>query len=310
MNTWLRYHVSAICLALAQFRRSPGHFFFNILVLSMTLALPFSGITLLDNIQSVTRQLSVSPEISLFLKQNTERADAQNMEQSIRQLLRKDNITADIIFIPKEAALNSLEEKTGLNEIADSLGKNPLPDSYIIRLSESAPDGTTLSARIESLTAQLQKLSATDKVQIDSDWTKRLAALLGVMRMGLLFLGIVLAIVVIVVTFNTIRLQVLMHLDEITLSWHVGASRAYIRRPFCYMGIFFGLFSGVLALIFVDLSLYPFNNAINELAQLYGSDFRLSPLNPGTSAVLLLACAALGWLGAVLSVNRQLRKIY
>ena len=98
MNTWFRYHVSAICLALAQFRRSPGHFFFNILVLSMTLALPFGGITLLDNIQSVTGQLYVSPEISLFLKQNTERADAQAMEQSIRQLLRKDNIAADIIF--------------------------------------------------------------------------------------------------------------------------------------------------------------------------------------------------------------------
>ena len=310
MNTWFRYHVSAICLALAQFRRSPGHFFFNILVLSMTLALPFGGITLLDNIQSVTGQLSVSPEISLFLKQNTERADAQAMEQSIRQLLRKDNIAADIIFIPKEAALDSLEEKTGLNDMAGPLGKNPLPDSYIIRLSDNMPDGTTLSARIDAITSQLQKLPETDKVQIDSDWTKRLAALLGVMRMGLVFLGGVLCSVLMCCTFNTIRLQVLMHLDEITLSWHVGANRAYIRRPFCYMGIFLGLFSGCLALILVGLSLYPFNSAINELAQLYGSDFRLSPLNPGTSVILLLASAALGWLGALLSVNRQLRKIY
>ncbi len=310
MNTWLRYHVSAIRLALAQFRRSPGHFFFNILVLSMTLALPFGGITLLDNIQSVTGRLSVSPEISLFLKQNTERANAQAMEPAIKQLLGTSKIAAEVIFIPKETALDSLEEKTGLQGMADSLGKNPLPDSYIIRLSDNTPDGTTLSARIETLTGQLQQLPETDKVQIDSAWTKRLAALLGIMRMGLVFLGIVLGIVVIIVTFNTIRLQVLMHLDEITLSWHVGASRAYIRRPFCYMGIFLGLFSGVLALILVGLSLYPFNSAINELAQLYGSDFRLSPLNPGTSAILLLASATLGWLGALLSVNRQLRKIY
>lgn len=149
-----------------------------------------------------------------------------------------------------------------------------------------------------------------DKVQIDSAWTKRLAALLGVLRMGLLFLAVVLSVVVIVVTFNTIRLQVLMHLDEITLAWHVGASRAYIRRPFYYMGIFLGLFSGCFALLLIDLSLYPFNSAIHELTRLYGSDFQLTPLDPLLSVILLLASATLGWLGALLSVNRQLRKIY
>ena len=309
MKIWFRHHVAAICHALAQFRRSPGHFFFNILVLSMTLALPFGGMTILDNIRSVTEQLSVSPEISIFLKQEISRDRTIAMEQSIHKILRTDHQKAEILFIPKETALESLQKKTGMNDIADSLGRNPLPDSYVIRLPDNMSSGTALAAQIESVVHQLQKLPGIDKVQIDSDWTKRLAALLSVLRMGLLFLAIILSIVVIVVTFNTIRLQVLMHLDEITLSWHVGASRAYIRRPFYYMGIFLGLFSGCFALLLINLSLIPFNSALYELTQLYGSSFQLTPLNPVISVILLGASAALGWLGALLSVNRQLRRI-
>ena len=308
MNIWFSNHINAIGNALAQFRHSPGHFFFNILVLAMTLALPFGGITLLDNVQSVTRQLSVSPEISVFLKADASAADVAAAEQSINRIFQAESQNIELVFIAKDAALQSLQKKTGLADVIDSLGNNPLPDSYVVRLKDGA-ENRNLSAQIESAAAQLQKIPSVDKVQVDSDWTKRLAALLSVMRMGLLFLAIILSIVVIVVTFNTIRLQVLLHLDEITVSWHIGASRAYIRRPFYYMGIFLGLFSGIIALILIDLCLYPFNTVIVELAQLYGSSFQLTPLGPLVSAILLAGSAALGWLGAILSVNRQLWKI-
>lgn len=310
MKIWFRQHASAIRQALVQFYRSPGHFFFNILVLSMTLVLPFGGMTILDNIQSITEQLSVSPEISVFLKKDIHRDHIAEIEHAIHGIMQTDHQKAEVVFISKEAALESLQKKTGLNEIADSLGRNPLPDAYIIRLPDNMPSRAELTMQIESAVNQLQKLPGIDKVQIDSDWTKRLAALLSILRMSLLFLAMILSIVVIVVIFNTVRLQVLMHINEITLSWHVGASRAYIRRPFYYMGFFLGLFSGFFALVLIDLSLIPFNSAIYELAQLYGSDFQLVPLNPVISAVLLGTSSALGWFGALLSVNRQLKRIY
>lgn len=310
MKIWFRQHASAIRQALVQFYRSPGHFFFNILVLSMTLVLPFGGMTILDNIQSITEQLSVSPEISVFLKKDIHRDRIAEIEHAIHGIMQTDHQKAEVVFISKETALESLQKKTGLNEIADSLGRNPLPDAYIIRLPDNMPSRAELTMQIESAVNQLQKLPGIDKVQIDSDWTKRLAALLSVLRMSLLFLAMILSIVVIVVIFNTVRLQVLMHINEITLSWHVGASRAYIRRPFYYMGFFLGLFSGFFALVLIDLSLIPFNSAIYELAQLYGSDFQLVPLNPVISAVLLGTSSALGWFGALLSVNRQLKRIY
>lgn len=310
MKIWFRQHASAIRQALVQFYRSPGHFFFNILVLSMTLVLPFGGMTILDNIQSITEQLSVSPEISVFLKKDIHRDHIAEIEHAIHGIMQTDHQKAEVVFISKEAALESLQKKTGLKEIADSLGRNPLPDAYIIRLPDNMPSRAELTMQIESAVNQLQKLPGIDKVQIDSDWTKRLAALLSILRMSLLFLAMILSIVVIVVIFNTVRLQVLMHINEITLSWHVGASRAYIRRPFYYMGFFLGLFSGFFALVLIDLSLIPFNSAIYELAQLYGSDFQLVPLNPVISAVLLGTSSALGWFGALLSVNRQLKRIY
>ncbi len=308
MNIWLSNHINAIGNALGQFRRSPGHFFFNILVLAMTLVLPFGGITLLDNIQSVTRQLSVSPEISVFLKMDASAADAAATELSINRIFQSQNQNIELILVTKDAALQSLQKKTGLADVIDSLGNNPLPDSYIIRLKDGA-ENRNISIQIELAAAQLQKIPSIDKVQVDSDWAKRLAALLSVMRMGLLFLATILSVVIIVVTFNTVRLQVLMHLDEITVSWHIGASRAYIRRPFYYMGIFLGLFSGIIALVLIDVCLYPFNTVIIELAQLYGSSFQLMPLSPAISAILLAGSASLGWLGAILSVNRQLWKI-
>ena len=308
MNIWLSNHINAIGNALGQFRRSPGHFFFNILVLAMTLVLPFGGITLLDNIQSVTRQLSVSPEISVFLKMDAAAADAAATELSINRIFQSQNQNIELILVTKDAALQSLQKKTGLADVIDSLGNNPLPDSYIIRLKDGA-ENRNISIQIELAAAQLQKIPSIDKVQVDSDWAKRLAALLSVMRMGLLFLATILSVVIIVVTFNTVRLQVLMHLDEITVSWHIGASRAYIRRPFYYMGIFLGLFSGIIALVLIDVCLYPFNTVIIELAQLYGSSFQLMPLSPAISAILLAGSASLGWLGAILSVNRQLWKI-
>ena len=308
MNIWLSNHINAIGNALGQFGRSPGHFFFNILVLAMTLVLPFGGITLLDNIQSVTRQLSVSPEISVFLKMDASAADAAATELSINRIFQSQNQNIELILVTKDAALQSLQKKTGLADVIDSLGNNPLPDSYIIRLKDGA-ENRNISIQIELAAAQLQKIPSIDKVQVDSDWAKRLAALLSVMRMGLLFLATILSVVIIVVTFNTVRLQVLMHLDEITVSWHIGASRAYIRRPFYYMGIFLGLFSGIIALVLIDVCLYPFNTVIIELAQLYGSSFQLMPLSPAISAILLAGSASLGWLGAILSVNRQLWKI-
>lgn len=308
MKNWLRQHGFALGVAFAQLRKTPGSFLFNVLVLSMTLALPFAGLTLLDNIQSITAQLAVEPEISVFMHLDTPREKADALEPAIRRIVQAENKRIEITFMPREKALEALNQKSGISDVIATLGVNPLPDGYLVTLDGNDGNAAT-AARVEAIAAQLEKLPGVQKVQIDSAWIKRLAALLRVLRSALFFLAATLGLVVIAVTFNTIRLQVLTRVDEITISRLVGATRAFIRRPFYYMGALLGLAAGGVALGSVALALIPFNAAIADLARLYSSELQLAPLNVLASLLMLLISAALGWIGAVLSVNRHLSRM-
>ena len=107
--------------------------------------------------------------------------------------------------------------------------------------------------------------------------------------------------------FNTIRLQVFTQHEEIGVARLVGATDAFVSRPFYYMGGLLGLCAGALALLAVGGGLVLMNASVGELAKLYGSSFLLAPLDSGSVALLLAASAALGVIGAVLSVRRALR---
>jgi cell division transport system permease protein len=308
MNNWLRQHAFAFGSALNLLRKGFGNFLFNVLVLSATLALPFAGLTVLDNVQSISSQFAVDPEISVFMGLDTPREKAAALEPAIRRIVQAESRNVDISFISREKALESLNQKSGISDVIATLGVNPLPDGYLIRIGRN--EGNTVTfARIEDIGKQLEKLPNVQKVQIDSAWIKRLAALLRVLQSALIFLAGTLGLVVIAVTFNTIRLQVLTRVDEIAISRLVGATRSFIRRPFYYMGALLGLAAGTVALGMVALALLPFNAAIADLARLYSSELQFAPLSVLPSILMLLISAALGWIGAVLSVNRHLRLI-
>jgi cell division transport system permease protein len=308
MITWLRQHFFAIADALGQMRHAPGNFCFNVVVLSMTLFLPFAGVTLLENLQTTTGRLDVEPEISLFLKTELSREEALAVEPHIQRIVKGQGEKARISFVSKEKALAALQKKEGVSNIVSTLGKNPLPDGYLIKLDAREGD-LHFSAQVESIAQQLEKLPQIHRVQIDSAWIKRLAALVRIIRLCILFLGVTLGIVMVAVIFNTIRLQVLTRIDEITLIRTVGASRAYIRRPFYYTGVFHGLVAGALAMGMVFAALNLLNGALSELAYLYATEIRIAPPAPPVITLLLLSSAALGWIGALLSVNRHLGRI-
>jgi cell division transport system permease protein len=196
-----------------------------------------------------------------------------------------------------------MEGTNNLAEVLATLGGNPLPDAFVLSLS------STDSTKVEQLTSALQGLDHVDVVQVDSAWVKRLAALLHVLQMALLFLAGTLAVVVIVVIFNATRLQVISHQAEISVSRMLGATNSFIHKPYYYTGAMLGVLAGGLALGLVALSLQPLNQAIAEFAKLYASEFHLSPLGILPSLGLILISKLLGLCGAYLSVRRQLSKI-
>ncbi|ELX12717.1 cell division protein FtsX [Janthinobacterium sp. HH01] len=305
MTLWFRQHRYALAAALVHLRRSPGGFLFNILVVAIALALPFAGLTLLDNVRPMSEQLSVDPEISVFLKQDTPREQAEALAVSLRQTVRDKQ--AKIVFTPREKALDQLKDKSGLADVLTTLGENPLPDSYVLKLD--AFRNAQAGGDVDHLAEQIRALPGVDTVQVDSAWVKRLAALLNVLRLALLLLAATLGTVVVAVIFNTIRLQVMTQREEILVSKLIGATDSFIHRPFYYTGALLGLCAGGVALGAVSLALQPLNLAIAEFARLYASEFQLAPLPPLAMGGLLALSAGLGLIGALLSVQRHLSRL-
>jgi cell division transport system permease protein len=306
MNIWFRQHRFALGAAFAQVRKAPGSFLFNVLVVAVALALPFAGVTLLDNVRPMSEQLSVDPEISLFMKPDAPREQAQSLAPQLKQILSGSH--ARVSFVPREQALENLKSRSGLADVIETLGENPLPDSYVMKL-EGFTSRPADAARVDGIAEQMKALPGVDSVQVDSAWVKRLAALIGVLRLALLLLAITLGVVVIAVVFNTIRLQVLTQRDEIAVSKLLGATDNFIHRPFYYTGALLGLCAGAVALGAVALALRPLNAAIAEFARLYASEFQLAPLSPLGLAGLLAISAGLGLVGAMLSVQRHLARL-
>lgn len=305
--SWFAQHLAALRDAMAHVASSAGSFILNVLVVAIALALPIAGLTILENVRPVSEQLAVEPEISLFMAIDTPRERVTALAPQIRHIVQASQSTGRLEFIPRERALTLLKDKTGLSDAITALGENPLPDGYVLKLS--GVQSTSDAARVEAIAAQLKSLPGVEYVQIDSAWVKRLAALMQVLRIALLFLATTLGVVVVAVVFNTIRLQVMTQREEIEVCRMFGATDSFICRPFYYSGALLGLAAGVLALGVVALALGPLNGAIMEFARLYASEFRLTPLTVQTQLVLLLISAGLGLIGALMSVKRHLARL-
>lgn len=307
MNSWFRQHRFALGDAFRHLLRTPGNFLLNVLVVSIALALPFAGLTLLENVRPVSEQLAVEPEISIFMQMDASRERALALAPEIKRIAQEARHPVKLEFIPREKALSTLKDKTGLEDAIATLGANPLPDAYVIKMTGFQNDSS--ARKIKAMSDKLSALNGVEYVQVDSAWVERLAALLQVMRLILLFLAATLGVVVVAVVFNTIRLQVMTQREEIEVSRLVGATDAFICRPFYYTGALLGLIAGAVALIAVAIALNPLNAAIADFARLYASEFRLVPLNVVATLILLAASAFLGLVGALLSVQRHLARL-
>ncbi len=303
MSAWLRQHGQAVANAWAHVRRARGSFALNVLVIAIAMALPFAGLTLVDNLQPVVRKLAVAPAVSVFLAPDTPAEAAQALGPRLRRIIDEHG-GGSVAFLPRDAALASLRLQTGMADAVAALGSNPLPDAYVLTLE--GIDSLDAANRLAQMVTNLSALPGVDQVQVDAQWVRRLAALLQVLRLTVLLLAGALAVVVVAVAFNTIRLQVATQQEEIAVARLVGATDAFLFRPFHYTGALLGAAAGLLALGGVAVALLPLNQAIGQFTRLYAADFRLLPLGWTASLVLVATSASLGLLGSVLSVRRRL----
>ena len=210
--------------------------------------------------------------------------------------MRADRRIASVRFVPREEALKEMSEVQGLSEVIGALGRNPLPDAYVVTSKQD-------------IAGELAKLPGVAHVQADAAWARRLAAAASIAQLGVAVLAALLGAALVAVTFNTIRLQILTQRDEIEVSKLLGATDSFIGRPFYYLGLLQGLVGGAVALAIVGAALGLLNREVRVLAESYGSNFRFGFLPVTEAALVVLLAGGLGWLGARLSVGRHLRAI-
>jgi cell division transport system permease protein len=298
MRVWLQHHRLSLAQTAARLARSPLATALNVLAVSVALALPFGVYCVLGNLESLSRKVSVDPQLTVFLARDAAKADLAAVEAR----LRGARGVRAVRFISRDAALADLGRASGMAEVIASLPQNPLPDAFVVTLSVSDPDVADL------LEVEFKSLPKVAYVQADSAWVRRLDALLRLGRTAVVLLAGLLGIALVAVTFNTIRLQILTQRDEIELCRLIGATHAYIRRPFFYFGSLLGLLGGLAALGIVIAGLAILNRDLATLARWYGADLYLSFPTPQEMASVLGSAAVLGWLGAYLSVSRHLHE--
>ena len=296
MRVWSGHHARAFGGTLRKLVRAPFATLFNVVVLGIALALPAILYVAISNLQHATRAATPEPQLTVFLALDAGSPDVQEIQRRLKA--HKDVAAAS--YVPRDKALEELKRASGMSGLAEGLGQNPLPDAFVVDSRDPAP------AALQRLQAELKALPKVSHVQLDTEWAHRLEAVLKLGRMALLLLATLLAFALVAITFNTIRLQILTQREEIEVATLIGATAGYTRRPFLYYGALLGLAGGAAALALVWVARRVLNAALADLSYLYGARWELHYLAPGDAVSLLLFAAALGWLGAWLSVARHL----
>ncbi len=298
MNAWFSQHRAALVRAVRRLLASPLNTLLSLLVIALAMALPLAGYVLLDNLKSLAGHASGNQQISLFMADDASRKDSAEIESRLKQA-----VPGAWRFVPREEALKRLQDSEGMAEIVASLPKNPLPDAFIVEPGERSPEA------LEALRQTFSQWPKVAHVQLDSAWVKRFDAFVRLGRMVVALLAAVFCAGLLAVTFNTIRLQVLANAAEIEVARLIGATDAFIRRPFQYFGALQGAAGGLLAGGGIVLALRWLAPPIGELASLYGAQYALAGPHALDLVAVALFGALLGWLGAHLSVSLSLRQL-
>jgi len=296
---WLWHHFFALFNSLAQIAKTPVPSLMTVSVIGIALALPTGLYFLLENAQQVSHQWGGAGQMSLFIKHEI---DEERVHQLAEQLYQHPDIAGVKVITPDEA-LQEYRSFSGFKEALDAVEENPLPAVLVIQ-----PLSSETSAN-EHLINSLQKLPEVDIAQFDMLWLKRLFAIMEIVQRGILILAGLLSLAVLLVIGNTIRLAIYNRREEIEITKLVGATDAFIRRPFLYTGFWYGFLGGLIAWLLINFSFLLLQEPVKRLTALYYSQFELVTLDIFSSIVLLLSGTLLGLVGAWLSVNHHLKEI-
>lgn len=300
LAAWFNQQRSAIQFSMERLWFNPISTWITLAMIAIALSLPTSLYLLLKNMQTLTADKREIPTITLFLKHSVTEQQAEDMAELIEGFTE----VAQVEPITRAQALEKFSKITGMAETLSTLGENPLPNALVITPNQQLLGDGSLD--IEAFSTKFKKYTEVDTVQIDVEWIQRLQAILRIAERIMLVISVLLGLTVLLVVGNTIRLDIENRKDEIRVTRLIGATHAYVRRPFLFGGVWLGLFGGVLSLVIVHFGLLFLVNPVQALARLYGGTFTITGVNILMTLEILVASSLLGGIGAWLAVSRYL----
>lgn len=300
VSTWFTRHASTSLGALGRLAKHPFSSAMIVLVIAVTLALPAAINIVVKNAQAISGGWDNALDFSLFLKQGIPASEAEGLARLIEQ--RAD--VASVRFVSATTALAEFRELSGFGAALDQLPDNPLPHTLVVR-----PGAGNTSASMLLLQEELANLPEAEYVQVDTEWVQRFHAILDIVRQAIAIGGALLGIAIVVIIGNTIRLDIENRRDEIEVTKLIGASNAFVRRPFLWTGFWYGLFGGLFALALVFYGLYLLEGPVARLAGLYQSNIAIASMDAAEAAGIVGIGVALGLLGSWFTAARHMRRI-
>ncbi len=298
ISAWISSHVQACLRALKRMAAAPIAALISIAVIGIAIMLPLGLYILFSNVTSAASRLNTEPNVNVFLQVSAKDDDARDLEKRLKMIAN----VAEVTFVSREAALSEMKRVASVADLLSGMDNNPLPHAFTLR--PRATDEATLSQMRKDITA----LPKIDAVVMDFEWAKKLKRFATFAERLVMLLGALLALAVVFVTGNTIRLQILTQKEEIEVSRLIGATKRFVRRPFLYFGALQGALAGGVAVLAMAALIWWAGNEIQALTISYGSDFQLHYLNAIQISAIIAIGAFLGWLGAYLSVSMYLRR--
>ena len=301
MSIWLERHAQALLGSLGRLARQPLATLLTVIVIGIALALPAALYLTVANLRVVTTGLDDTVQLSAYLRMGTTEAEAKKAAAAMEA-------TAGIeqaVLVSPEEGLAEFRKRSGIGDALRALPDNPLP--WLVKLKPAATHDS--AAAVEALAREIRMLESVELVEADTAWVRRLHAIEDTMQQLALLVAAILAAGVLAVVGNTIRLEINGRRAEIEVTKLVGASNAFVRRPFLYSGLWQGFGGGLLAAGLVSAALAALGPYVARLAEAYGSDFALRGLSLEEWPVLVGGGALLGFLGAWLAAAYHLRRI-
>lgn len=295
-------HLQVLFFTLGKLCRTPFNTLLTSAAIGIALALPAGLHYLVEQTRNLGDELDAVNQVSVFLHRNINSEQLPELKQAILAYPE----VADVRIVLREQALLEFQQYSGFGDALKALSDNPLPHLLIVYPGLDYKN----TDQIGRLVDKLDKLRETDIVQLDIQWLQRLYAMVHVIQRGVLIIAALLGIAVLLIIGNTIRLAIENRRSEIVVMKLIGATNGFIRRPFLYTGLWYGLGGSVLAIVLVNIAFIMIKAPLTHLSALYHTNlFSLGFMGIETSFMVILSGCMLGYAGAWLAVGRHLHEI-